>query len=470
MRRKELRVRIWAALVFAAASLLSGTPIACAEPPTLQDLLDKVNALQAEVDQLKAEREQERQERRSELAARTKPTADAVRVDADRHGRLVDLDTFTAGYMPDRGFMLRSDSRDFMLHPFVVLQFRNNTTYRENGKSGGRSDLENGFEVRRLKFGADGNLFNQNLTYQFIGSVDRHGGAVTLEDAWTRYQFTNSPFYVRAGQLRDPLDHEQIVFAPFLLTVERSLADDIFTGADGLVQGVGVGFDRDGPIRGEFVFSDGLRSQNTNFQDFPTAGIASDWGVAGRVDWKLSGDWKQYSSFSALNAKKTLAVLGAGADYTEAGDTQQLTHAVDAQLDCLCGLSLYGAYLGRYVNHNGGPPGTNGGSATALRTTDTYDSSVRAEAGFLLTRHFEPFVRYEYIRFDSAELPSTTRRNFIHEFTAGCNYYFAGQRARLSADLSYLPDGSPVTDDGSGVLMDNGTNEVVIRAQFQLIL
>lgn len=49
------------------------------------------------------------------------------------------------------------------------------------------------------------------------------------------------------------------------------------------------------------------------------------------------------------------------------------------------------------------------------------------------------------------------------------NYYLYGQH-RLTLDASYLPEGSPVTDDGSGVLPETRGNELVVRAQFQLIL
>ncbi len=50
------------------------------------------------------------------------------------------------------------------------------------------------------------------------------------------------------------------------------------------------------------------------------------------------------------------------------------------------------------------------------------------------------------------------------------NYYLYGQRAKLTVDASYLPDASPVSDDSSGVLAAPRGNEIVVRAQFQLIL
>ncbi len=356
-----------------------------ADVPTTQQLLDKINKQQAELDQLKAELHQQRDQSPEVV----NHTVKQVQEDAARNSRLFDLETFTAGYRAGRGFMLQSDTGDFLLHPWLLFQFRNETSYRENGNAAGGRDSQNGFEVRRLKVGLDGNLFGNDLTYQFIGSVDRHSGSFLLEDAWAKYQFSGTPFYVRAGQIRDPLDHEQIVFGPFLLTAERSLVNSLFSAGDGIVQGASVGYDNNGPIRAELAITDGLRSANTDFQDFPATGIPADWGAAGRLEWKLVGDWKQYNGVTALGAKQELLVFGAGADYTEAGVTRQLTHVVDGQYNSPSGLTLYGAYLGRYVAHDGGPPGTNGGFTGKKAAPNTYDSTVRAEAGYLIDRHWE---------------------------------------------------------------------------------
>lgn len=236
------------------------------------------------------------------------------------------------------------------------------------------------------------------------------------------------------------------------------------------MQGAAVGYDNNGPLRAELALTDGLRSANTNFQDFPASGIQADWGVAGRVDWKLMGDWKQYNSFSAQGSKDALLVLGAGVDYTEAGDTRQLSHVIDIQYDAPCGLSAYAAYLGRYVENNGGLPGSNGGAVGNVTTHDTYDATVRAQIGYVTASHWEPFARYEFIHFDPDGLAAGTKNHDVHEFTAGLNYYLHGQRAKFTMDVSYLPEGSPVADDSSGVLVNDGSDEFVFRAQFQLIL
>jgi hypothetical protein len=81
----------------------------------------------------------------------------------------------------------------------------------------------------------------------------------------------------------------------------------------------------------------------------------------------------------------------------------------------------------------------------------------------------EPFVQYQYINFDAATLAPGTE-NTVHDVTVGINYYLHGQAAKFTMDVSYLPNGTPVSDDSSGVLSNNGKNELLLRAQFQLLL
>ena len=242
----------------------------------------------------------------------------------------------------------------------------------------------------------------------------------------------------------------------------------MFAGVDGLTQGVSLGYDNSGEFRVEAAFTDGIRSSNTNFQDFPATG--TDWGVAGRVEYKLVGDWRDYAHFTAYGSRQELLVLGAGADYNEAGRTGQLVHVVDVQYESPTGFSGYAAYLGRYVRHNGGLPGTNGATTANSPAPDTYDATLRVQGAYLFNNRWEAFARYEYIHFDGAELPAGSFHKGVHEFTTGINYYFYGQHAKFTADLSYLPNGSPVSDDGSGVLASHGGGEIILRAQFQLVL
>ena len=324
------------AVASAAGGVASAAP---ANAPDPQELENRINALQAEVEQLKAWQQAARakagggRDRRRRCGRRRAAQSPARPGGVHRRVR--------------RRARLSSPRRrppvpppPLSLHP--VPQRHQLPPRRPPARSRvidfpRRRDTQSGFELRRVKFGVDGNAVSPDLTYQAIFSVDRkdrdrHAGRRLGTLPYSRHALGDP-----RGQIRDPLDHEQIVFAAFSLTADRSLVDDLFAGVDGLVQGVSLGYQDDGPFRAEAAFTDGLRSANTNFQDYPATG--ADWGVAARVEYKVRGDWKQYKDFTALGDAKPLLVFGAGADYTEAGRTGQLVHVVDAQYENPCGLS-----------------------------------------------------------------------------------------------------------------------------------
>jgi hypothetical protein len=461
-----------------AAVGMAGPGAAGAEQPTNQELLDKVNALQAQVEQLKGH-----QQMKEELdrVAGDKASADAVQADADRRSNLLAPEGFTAGYTNER-FLIQSSDGRYVLHPWLQLQFRDVTTYRDDAQHNGRdSDTQNGFEIRRLKFGFDGNAVTPDLTYLLQFAVDRKTGILSLEQAFGKYRLPNTGgLYLKGGQYKEPLDHEQLLASRYLTAVDRTLTNDLFTNSEGFVQGVSIGFDNGGALRGEFAFTDGQRSANTNFQDFSTT--PADWGVAGRAEYKFFGNWADYDrTTGAYDSKSDFLVAGAGADYTEAGDTSSFVHVIDANYGNTRGLGLYGAYTGRSFNHAAiGSIGSNGGTTGKTIGTDGYDWSFRGQVSYAIDTHWEPYAQYEYIHLDHSNLPAGAR-NDIQVLRAGVNYYFHGTQARLTFDVNYLPDGSPVSDDGIGLLATGaatkttgishgGGNEVIVRAQFQIAL
>jgi phosphate-selective porin OprO and OprP len=134
-------------------------------------------------------------------------------------------------------------------------------------------------------------------------------------------------------------------------------------------------------------------------------------------------------------------------------------------------VALYGAFLGRSLR-NGGVGGAGSGTpnpATA-GTGNFYDWGLIGKAGYALNKQWELFGQYSYIQFDGGEFAAGTETT-VHEITLGVNYYIHGQNAKLTVDGVWLPNGTPVASDGGGILAQpNGKNEVVLRAQFQLLL
>jgi hypothetical protein len=435
--------------------------------PTTQEMMDEVRALRAEVKGLHEKLNARQATTQADAAASPEVVNRTVR-DIQRDLSPGDEVPITAGYFKDRGFLIRSDDERFLLHPWAFVQIRNATNYREKATASS-SDTENGFELPRMKFILDGNLFSKDLTYQFIWATNDTSGNLQLQDAWARYHIPGTPFAIRAGQIRDPVDHEQILYATKSLLPDRSIVNNVLLNGDDIVKGASIsyGFDTDSVWRTEVAITSGERNFDTSYQQFPTN--TANWGASGRVEYKAFGNWGDYTQFTSLSDKTDLLVFGAGFDYTEAGTTGAFTHVVDAQYNMPDGLALYAAYLGRYTRHNGGPPTTNGQFTGAGPDFNTYDATLRLTAAYLIDGQWEPFVRYEYLHFDGRELSKGTNPT-VHDFTLGFNYYFHGHRAKVTAGATYLPNGSPVSNTISDLQQSHGGNELIVQVQFQLIL
>lgn len=412
-------------------------------------MAEQIRALQEQVRQLQAKQE------KLDSAA-VDETVERVLRDADRRSKLIADDAHVS--WANGKLVIQSANGDFSLHPWLQFQFRMATNARDSSDG---YDVENGFEVRRMKFGLDGNAFSPKLTYAFIWASNRNGGNVQLEESWVRYALSQE-WSVVGGQIKSPFAHESLVSSKRLLAADRSLGTDFFTGGDNFIQAVSAIYTRDA-WRAQAAFHDGARNNfNQDFRDFPTNN--ADYGAAGRVEVKFAGDWKAYDDFSSLSAKKTLIVVGGGADYTEAGNTSYLLHTIDAQYKNDRGLAIYGAFIGRYTKNGPVSP-----TAPTGPVNDLYDFSLLAQCAYLFKNNWEPFVRYDLLNLDEAGLPPGSE-NIVHTFTAGVNYYMHGHESKFTLDFMYLPNGTPVADEGADVLISDGETEFVFRAQYQLLL
>jgi hypothetical protein len=424
------------------------------------DLRREVQDLRTQMDQMKLHERELEKRLEAQSASSTSPqsaadlNASLIR-DADRHSQLFTESPIGSGYDPSKGFIIASDDGNFVLHPFLLLQVRDVTNWRDNAKSDDASDTQNGFEIRRMQMGFDGNVFTPDWTYRIFIQTDRTGGDASLFDAWVKYHFPDTPWYVQAGQFKSPFAHEQLVFDRTLLAADRTLTDDILANGEAFSQGVMAIFDNHDAFRGKADFTNGYGVNDVNFEDYPTR--SANFGIGARGEYKFTGQWKDYDQFTSLGDKEDLLVAGAGLDWTEADPADAIRQSVDIQWNH-GGLGLYGAYIGRYTAHTG----------TAARYA--FDSSGVAQISYLVCdQHLEFFGRYDYLKLDGNEFTTKTNTN-VHEFTVGTNYYFYGQNLKLTLDGTYLPNGSPVDDNGSGVLVSNGHGEAVVRAQAQLAI
>ena len=451
---------------------LGGMTAAASEPAAgvpVEDLKQQIQVLQDRVNSL------ERNTPSTPTAggpAEDERLSAIVADDAERRSRVFSLAAgggLTAGY--DKGFFIKSDDGAFLLKPALQAQFR----YVANSRSdvGGASEEDSfvdGFEFRRARFRFDGNAFSPKLTYSFVFDTSRTNGAVSLLDAWAQYQ-VSPDLALKGGQFKESWAHERDVSGYQQLAVSRSLNDALLGGnITDRVQGLALvlGGTKERPYRVELAYHDGANSRNTNFQDFPSgasAGVqagATHWGGGLRGEYKLSGDWANYKDFTAKGTRENLLVIGGGADYTDRVGNDVLLTTVDAQYELADRLGVYTALHANFTDPH---DGTDNVSRT--------DYGALVQAGYLLNKKTEVFGRFDVVILDEDAVAAGAEDTFP-EVTAGFNYYLGPDgsylhRAKVSVDVTYLPNGAPSDQTQDGILASDD-DQFLVRAQFQIML
>jgi hypothetical protein len=423
-------------------------------PAAPQDLQQQVSQLRSELEQSKAQQQalQDKLAAQSQQAPPTTQPSNPVKFEQHSDNFLDALPT-NVTFDLQKGLRFTSDDGDFMIHPFTLVQIRNVTNIREDAKAGS-TDTENGFEIRRMQLGADGNLFSPDITFRIFIQTERSGGEAELFDAWLKYHFHDTPFYIEGGQFKSPFAHEQMIFDRTMMAADRTLTDDILADGEAFSEGAMAIFDNDDFLRAKLQVTNGYGTNDVNFED-PPARPAS-FGLGTREEFKFMGNWRDYDQFTSLGDSQDLLVAGFGAGWSQAHPANLVRETGDVQWNH-GQLGVYGGYVGLYTAHNGA-------------AGDTFDYGPILQVSYLLDpRHLELFGRYDYLKLDGKEFAAGTNTN-VDEITAGINYYFYGQNLKLTTDATYLPNGSPVDDNGSGVLLNSGKGEVVLRVQMQLSL
>ena len=499
--KNTLQIAAGIALMAALSSAVLGADAAPGPP----DVSGEMQVLRTRIDQLEQKEKQDQQQRlETERKLDEKATSErAFKGCRSLRDQFLSAEGFTAGYS-DGKFLIQSEDGAFQLHPWAHFQFRGVVNQRNDHQgipTAPEEETDSGVEVRQLRVGDDRNMFSPDLTYfanwatqrtssstnvtsttgttkgTVIGTVSNSlGGGLVLQQAWVKYHIPTSPFYIKAGQMKDPVLHEQIVDTRFQQGAERSIAADIFVNGDAFTEGATFIYDPNTDIRAEAGINHGMRGANTNFLSYPNNGGFNqfNYGFVGRVDYKFMGQWKDYTQMGGVGVKDRLLVIGSGADYSERGHDGQLVAAADATYVDPSGLNLYGEFLDRYTTHNFGyyiqsATGASinaGDPAVAGKPTNEY--AVVLEAGYLFDQHWEPFGRYEYMRLQGTPAGS---RNYIQAIAGGVNYYFYGHRLKVTGEVKWLPEGLPFDDTSNDVLANtNGKSEVSFVAQLQLIL
>ncbi|MCP4758108.1 MAG: hypothetical protein GY876_01425 [Planctomycetes bacterium] len=450
----------------------------------IAELRSMVETLRGEVDVLRAEdSDQWLSERRSE---QIRGIVQDVLADADTRASLQGA-AATSGYKG--GFFVQSADGNWTLKLNGQIQVRWNYNHAPNGTTT-NADEEYGFHIRRAKLKFSGNVIDPSWGYKItIGNDRNKSGAVVdnnantyLEDAWINKKMDDG-WYFKAGQFKAPYLREEVVSSSAQLTVERSMINNQFTY--GWAQGIELG-SKNEDLWGRVWYGDGPNSLNQYGND---NGINS---LVGRLDYKLSGDWRDWKTLSGRGIKSdSYAFVGAAFqwfnishdransdhEYGGADATRSYGFTVDASV----GGQGWTAFT--YFTY---ADGKNGGGGNP---DDAQGWGWVMQGGIDVCDDVQIFGRYELgdIRnFSSASgggIAATDHRNgHDSTVTVGLNYWPASIRnVKFTADLGYafsfINNGGSVpsadyTSSGNGWRADEDGSEGgqwLIRTQMQLL-
>ena len=460
-----------ASLAFLGAAVLATGAVFGQNNLEDRDAAGRIQQLESRIAELEA--------RQMAGSAEMAAAVDGVLRDADRRSQLLAAGgDASAGY--DSGFFIRAGDA-WVLRPGVMFQFRHTANWRED-VDGDDSETEDGFELRRMRFDLAGVAFTKDLSYFFQWESNREGGDTVLLEAWAKYMFSDQ-WGVRAGQFKDPVVHEFMMSVKRGLSTDTSLLDNLLGGAaTGYTQAATVvygNYAKDNPFYFEGGLTDGAAQLNTDFTGRPSplpdpdpivgASIGKhvfDFGLAGRAEYKFMGNWIDYGDFTAKGTKDRLFVVGAGGDWSQGGDGNQLVGTVDAQYETPTGLGFYAAFIARHLD-----------DAMSGRGEDTTDWGWVVQATYLFRPQWELFARYDMVRYDQpVGFGGGGDEDTFHEVVLGLNYYLgtngsAGHRAKITVDVTWLPNGVPMPVLNMDALDGNaGEMEIILKGQFQLLI
>lgn len=399
----------------------------------------------------------------------------------------------------------------------------NNVTY--DNRDNVIDDSKGGFEVPRAKLRFDGHVVNPRLTYavQFnflksqsdnllmddnngggpatrvfyspLPDVGRgynngRGGLSFLEDAWIGYDITDQ-WDVKVGQFKGPFLREESVDSSALISVERSLLNDLMT-VD-YTQGVQLRWV--GQIMGENIrfatmLHDGSYQANTAWDEDTT-----EVALTTRGEWLVEGTWNQFDDMQAWSDSGFGLLVGAAVD-VELGERGQNSRTfifqddvdpalymanhdvvkwtVDVSLEApeYAGLSVFAAVVGQHLSDHD--------SNLLVSGADQF-GFVAQGSFFIVPDKLDFFGRWEYLDMgDLVYVPTSSHgpidykaippwKSEISVVTFGANYYFAKNAAKASIDLQYVLDPLPFNASSQNLRADAGEDQMAVRAQVQLL-
>jgi len=383
-----------------------------------------------------------------------------VLADADTRASLL-ADGGGAGY--DRGFYLASADGNFKLRLNIEGQIR--YVYNSSDQTGTMDEDVAGFQLRRTRLDFRGHALTPDLTYRVRINADRASGTVALEYTYLGYDIADG-WNIQVGQFKPNFLREEFVSSFRMLAVERSYVSDYFS-VD-YTQGAELSYAGDW-LRAFGSVHDGSYAPNSEFNADRT-----NLAFAGRAEFLIAGDWKQFDDFTSLPGEKFALMLGVAGDYEvgESGLAADLPDVFKWSADISAefgGFNLFAAVMGQSFDNAGGFPGLSGAEQIGF---------VVQGGAFVYKDKFELFGRYEWMDFDgfyyrnsgsstqggTGPLVGNDEVSFI---TIGGNYYINKHNLKLTLDAVIALDPVPVSNTGGGIVSSADEGQVALRSQLQ---
>ena len=438
-----------------------------------------------------------------------------------------------AGWSSDLGFYLRSADNRFLLQVGGLLQARymwsttSSAGYTNAGPQGNPVRLPNdsyGFDLPHSRLVFKGHVFEPGIRYfirtefapigtkvpvgQAVNNIDSFGG-LNLLDAYVAFDLDNQ-WSVRFGQFKLPFSRERLVSVQNLLAADRSSVDQLM----GVGRSQGIELSMQGnDLSWAFAFSDGgtdnLLAGNSNNSRYYPAGTdpinspywdqQATFAFTTRLEYKLSGDWSEFSEMTSPIGEQSGILLGLAGHYQMAsapsdlptastqppsyrggGNNEWINVTADASFN-FGGASLFAAvYYSNTETKWSQADGGNFNTAKQLVSGTTNLLGLMLQGSMYVAPKWEVFARYQYI--DPITQPTLNalassgnigapKFSPLNIATLGANWYIDGQDLRWSFQLGYslneVTEISATNDNGFRPL-SGATNEFVIMTQFQM--
>jgi hypothetical protein len=407
-----------------------------------------------------------------------------------------------AGYKAGNGFFLSSQNGSFTMHIKGQVQARwvmshigddDNTTVPAGAQNFAQdNNTDWGFQVRRAKVKFQGNVVDKTWHYQVNGEFGQNGngGAFQFQEAMITHDM-NDNMSLTFGQFKAPWLREELVSSANQLAVERSLVNEYFN-ADRVV-GVMLGYKTDA-WRLDVAYNNGALTPFNNgaanpYTNTSSANNPTKYAVQGRFEYKMSGDWSDFDSFTSSPGDDQAMMLGFAAMTQSWNGTigtalgggvinpaSYLTDetsmwGVTADFSAkFSGLSIFASVT--YQNYDfGDVVGANGEQLSSVNPW-----GFVGQAGYSLNDEWEVFGRFSWANNRGINDPNFGQAGAadakLSLLTVGANY-FINSNVKFTADW-----GLNLNDSLSGVWVDqaatgwretNAGNEWVLRAQLQLL-